>query len=124
MREPTPTTLLALLLVCGAAQASDWVSIGKSDNGAREYFADISSIGITDDIRRAWIKTKILPDKPFSLERLAFNCGKGTMRWEASTLYGIEISDPVGSFPTPWKPIPPDTTGSVIMQFVCAWKSK
>jgi hypothetical protein len=65
MREPTPTILLTLLLACGTAQASDWVSIGKSDNGTREYFADVSSIGITGDIRRAWVKTVLTSGKPF-----------------------------------------------------------
>lgn len=118
------TILIVLLVSCGTARASDWVSIGKSDSGTREYFADISSIGITGGTRRAWVKTVLSSGKPFSLERLAFNCGEGTMRWEAYTLYGIEISEPDGIYPTPWKPIPPDTTGSAIMQFVCAWKPK
>jgi hypothetical protein len=118
------TILILLILAGGPTLASDWVSIGKSDNSARQYFADISSIGITGEIRRAWVKTVLTSGKPFSLERLAFNCGEGTIRWEASTLYGIEISGPEGTFPTPWKPIPPDTTGSAIMQFICAWRAK
>jgi hypothetical protein len=116
--------LLTLFLACVTAQASDWVSIGKNDNNSREYFADVASIGITGEIRRAWVKTIDRPNKPFSLERLAFNCDEGTMRWEASTLYGIEIKDPEGAYPTPWKPVPPDTVGSAIMQFVCKWQPK
>jgi hypothetical protein len=116
--------LLTSLLAFGTAHSSDWVSIGKNDNGVREFFADVSSIGITGEIRWAWIKTIVRPDKPFSLERLAFNCEEGTMRWEASTLYGIEINDSVGSYPTPWKPVPPDTVGSAIIQFICKWKPK
>jgi hypothetical protein len=118
--------LIALLLACGAAQASEWVSIGKSDNGGDEFFADISSIGITGETRRAWIKTVFLPDKAHSLERMAFNCGEGTMRWEASTLYSVDGNvmggEAAGTFPTPWKPVPPDTAGSAIMHFVCKWK--
>ena len=114
--------LLTSFLAFCTAQASDWVSICKNDNNSRKYFADVSSVGITGEIRRVWVKTIDRPNKPFSLKRLAFNCDEGTMRWEASTLYGIEISHPVGSFPTPWKPVPPDTVGSAIMQFVCKWK--
>jgi hypothetical protein len=116
--------LLTSFLAFGTAQASDWVSIGKNDNNGREYFADVSSIGITGEIRPAWVKTIDRPNKPFSLERMAFNCGEGTMRWEPSTLYWIDIKDPEGTYPTPWKPVPPDTVGSAIMQFVCAWKPK
>jgi hypothetical protein len=120
--------LLTLLLACGSAQASEWVSIGKSDNGRLEYFADVSSIGITGETRRAWIKTIVLPNTLSTLERLAFNCGEGTMRWEAFTLYsrdGSEIGgEPAGTYPTPWKPVPPDTVGSAFMHFVCKWKPK
>jgi hypothetical protein len=116
--------LLTLLLSAGTAHASDWVSIGKNDHNTREYFADAASIGIKEEIRRAWVKTIDLPNKPFSLERMAFNCGEGTMRWEASALYWIDIKDPDGTYPTPWKPVPPDTVGSAIMQFVCKWKPK
>jgi hypothetical protein len=120
--------LITLLLACGTAQASEWVSIGKGVNGGLEYFADVSSIAVMGETRRAWIKTISLPDKGHSLERMAFNCGEGTMRWEASTLYsrdGSEIGgEAPGTFPTPWKPVPPDTAGSAIMHFVCKWKSK
>jgi hypothetical protein len=45
--------LLTLFLACGSAQASEWVSIGKSDDGVREHFADVSIIGITRETRRA-----------------------------------------------------------------------
>jgi hypothetical protein len=40
------TILLALLLACGTARASDWVSLGKSDDGQQEYFVDVSSIRV------------------------------------------------------------------------------
>jgi hypothetical protein len=46
--------LLALLLACGAAQASDWVSVGTIV-GATTY-VDRSSIRVSENIRRAWIK--------------------------------------------------------------------
>jgi len=122
------STVLALLLAFGTAQASEWVSIGKGSNGNLEFFADVSSIGISGETRRAWIKTIYLPDKGHALERMAFNCAEGTMRWEASTLYsrdGSELGgEAPGTFPTPWKPIPPDTNGSAIMEFVCKWKPK
>lgn len=115
--------LLVMLLVSTAGHASNWMSVGKNDNGDREYLVDASSIGVATPIRRAWVKTIIKQDKPFSMERLAFNCEQGTMRWEAYTLYSFE-SDDSDNYPTPWKPIPPDTTGSAVMKFVCSWKPK
>src|SRR5260370_6127434 len=33
------TIRIVLLLACGTAQASEWVPIGKSDDGLHEYFA-------------------------------------------------------------------------------------
>jgi hypothetical protein len=44
--------LLALLLACCAAQAEEWVSLGKIDNGNKETFVDVSSIRIDSGIRR------------------------------------------------------------------------
>jgi hypothetical protein len=49
--------LLALLLTSGTAQASEWVSIGTTDNAQIEYFVDVSSIRVESDIRRGWVKT-------------------------------------------------------------------
>jgi len=38
--------------VSGAADAADWVSLGKTDEGRLENFADVSSIRIDAAIRR------------------------------------------------------------------------
>ncbi len=119
--------LITLLLMCGTAQASEWVSIGKSDNGAIEALVDASDILIAGEIRQAWIKIAYPHHKSYTLERDAFNCGEETMRGEAFTIYfedGTSQSQPEDSFPEPWKPRPPGTTGSAIIQFVCTWKPK
>jgi hypothetical protein len=119
--------LLVLLIVGSTAQASDWVSVAKSDNGAIEDFVDVSGILIAGEVRRAWVKVIYLHNKGYTMERDAFNCGEGTMRGEAFALYfadGTNQSQPADSFPDQWKPIPPDTIGSGIMQFICAWKLK
>ncbi len=116
-----------MLVVCGTAQGSEWVPIGKSDNGAMEALVDASDILIEGEIRRAWIKIAYPPHKSYTLERDAFNCGEETMRGEAYTIYfedGTYQSQPADSFPEPWKPRPPDTMGSIIIQFVCKWKPK
>jgi hypothetical protein len=46
------TMLLALMLACCPAQAEEWVSLGKMDNGTKETFVDVSSIRIDSGIRR------------------------------------------------------------------------
>ena len=120
--------LMALVLACGTAHASDWVSVGKSGDGATEGLVDVSTIGITDGIRRAWIKMASVHHKSYTVERDAFNCEQFTIRWEAYTMYSedgraIPEAQPA-SFPDLWKPVPPDSMGGALMQFVCAWKPK
>jgi hypothetical protein len=126
MRIPVMRVGMLMLLAYSTVQASEWVSLSKSDKGL-EYLADVSSIGITGGIRRAWIKVAYLDRKSYTLERDAFDCGQGTMRTEAYTMYfpsGSSYSQPAESLTEQWKPVPPDTMGSMLMQFVCAWKPK
>ena len=133
------TILLALLLACGTAQAAEWVSLGKSDDGKQETFVDISSIRVTDSIRRAWDKRVQAPHTErgtgddaskwvsYYVGREAFNCGEEVWRSEAISIYfddGTHWSAPADFYPRTWEPVPPDTVGSVIMQFICAWKPK
>jgi hypothetical protein len=131
--------LLALLLACGTAQASNWVSIGKDAVG-HEAFVDVSSIRVVGAIRRAWFKAVYVrhtmretggPDAnkwwSTSVHRRAFNCGEETTRSEALTVYyedGTNGSDPAANYPTPWEPVPPDTVLSTELQFICAWKAQ
>jgi hypothetical protein len=129
---------MAVLLACGVAQASEWASIGKSDDGKEEGFIDTSSIRISGDIRRAWVKliygphTKSDPDNPKMWEREAvahekFNCSDETESADALTIYyedGTVYSLSPQLLPTPWSPVPPDTMMSDDLRFVCAWKPK
>jgi hypothetical protein len=115
---------LTVLLISSMAQASEWVSIGKASNGGTEGFVDVSSIVIDGNVRRAWFKIVSAGRSSYIAERDAFDCAERLMRGEAVTLHygnGTNQSEPPDSFPEPWKPIPPDTMGSSIMQFVCAW---
>ena len=57
------TILLALLVACGTAQATDWASLGKSDDGAQEVFVDVSRIRVKTVVRRAWIETLFAPHR-------------------------------------------------------------
>lgn len=132
------TILLALLLTCGAAQASDWVSVYKADDGQREMLVDVSSISDSGSIRRVWAKmtyarrTENDPSDPikrtsYNLARLAFNCTEDLSRTEAVTVYyedGSVEALPPAMYPKPWEPVPPDTVLSNVMEFVCAWKPK
>lgn len=131
--------LVTLLLACGTAQASNWVSLGKSDDGTIEPLVDVSSVRVAGSIRRAWIKhvfkthttrgdgvdaTKWQSE---SVARVAFSCSEETFRLEGLLIYyddGTTNSVPATSFPTPWQPIPPDTVRGSEMHFVCAWGKK
>jgi hypothetical protein len=131
--------LLALLLACGTAQASDWVSVGKTANGQQENFVDISSIRVTGSIRRAWAKGVQAPHTErgtddnankwvsYYLSRETFNCREQVWRSEALTIYYDDETNgsmPAAIYPQAWEPVPPDTTLSALMQFICAWKPK
>lgn len=131
--------LLALLLAFGTAQAADWVSFGKVDNGKREYFVDVSSIRLVDGIGRAWIKTVFEPHTKRGLHsdatkwmtkqvlRSSFNCSDETVTSDGLVTYyddGTVETVPAGSNSGPSQPVPPDTMLSTEMHFICAWKPK
>ena len=133
------TILLALLVACGTAQATDWASLGKSDDGAQEVFVDVSRIRVKTVVRRAWIETLFAPHarrgvdenaskwQHRSIALYAFNCSDETVRIESLATYfddGTIYTTPAESNSGPWRPIPPDTLLSAEMQFICAWKRK
>jgi hypothetical protein len=126
--------LLTLLLACGTAQASEWVSIGKTNTV--EIFFDVSSIRVEGLIRRAWVKRVLKPhttkytggdaNKWWSetRERIAFNCSDETSREEATTVYYDDGSNESSDGTKPWMPVAPDSVGRGEMQFICAWGKK
>jgi hypothetical protein len=131
--------MLALVLTCGTAEASDWLPIGKSEDGKQQIFVDTSSIRIDADIRRAWIKTILTPHAvrglfddankwvTYELNRDAFNCMNEAYRFEAQTEYyedGSNYSVPASNYPSTWAPVPPDTVADNLMRVICAWKPR
>jgi hypothetical protein len=132
------TTMLAVLLTCGAAQAADWQSYDISPNGYRS-FMDVSSIQADGTIRKFWSKGVPRPNTvrgpgeyatkwlSYFLTREAINCEEQTFREESKVAYlddGTTFSAPTESYPTPWKPIPPDSRAEAEMKIVCAWNPK
>jgi hypothetical protein len=126
--------LVTLLLACGTAQASEWVSIGKTDDGTRETLVDVSSIRVMGSIRRAWTKTVFTHHtvrgfgddaskwETSQMTRQAFNCGEEMARFEAATIYyddGTNTSLSEADF-APWAPVTPETVLSAEAQYVCA----
>jgi hypothetical protein len=125
--------------MCGGvpSQASEWVSVSKSQNGTEE-FADVANIRVEDNIRRARIKSVYAPHSerdPNDVNKWwasaenqrAFNCREGTSRRESMTVYysdGTDVSVPDKNLPTPWNPVRPDTMLSNVMSFICAWKAR
>jgi hypothetical protein len=132
------TILSALLLACGTAQAANWVSLGKTDDGKQEIFIDGSSIRIAGHTRRVWIKT-IYADHTMpggsenpnrwqheSMDHWAFDCREANVMLEA----GIDYFEDGTSFSLPsnraklWHAVAPETLFDLEMHFICAWKPK
>ncbi len=126
--------MLALVIVCSTAQASNWLSVGKSDDGNIETFIDVSSIRIKDNLRAAWFKdvfrthTRKGPHgnyRSFIVGKDEYNCTEQMTRSHAFTFYnedGTNESASAESLPGPWEPVVPDTVMAVDMKFICAWK--
>ena len=130
--------MLALVLACGTAHASDWVLFGKT--AYHQVFVDVSSIEIVGSIRRAWFKfvdePNAFPPVPagdgktkvalYQQIRFAFDCAQEASRIEANFIYyddGSVVPHPY-SPADPWTPIPPESIESSQIKFICAWKSK
>ena len=124
--------MLALVIVCSTAQASNWVTIGESDDGLIETFIDVSSLRIAGNIRRAWFKdvykthreTADGKYRSYTVLKTAFNCTEEMYRFEAGNVYyedGTNWTFPAGILST-WNPVAPDTTASNEMQVICALK--
>jgi hypothetical protein len=128
------TIILALLLACGTALASEWVPVAK--NSQLEVFVDVSSIRIAGEIRRAWLKMVMQPHSErgigadankwvaYKQSREAIHCLNETHYGEALTEYFSDGSNhTVSQKPDiAWEPVPPDTVFEAVMHFVCAWK--
>lgn len=126
--------ILALVIVCSTAQASNWWNIDKSYDGTMETFIDVSSLRIAGNIRRAWYKTayKTHTQKgddgkywSYTVSKKAFNCTEEMFRDEAGIIYfedGTNFTVSAEIYPTPWVPVPPDTVASLSMHFICAMK--
>jgi hypothetical protein len=100
-------------------------------------FVDVSSIQVTGEVRRAWVKLALAPqtergDELHSnkwirqyLKRDAFNCDEHTSRSEEATIYyddETNYSVPADAI-SKWRPARPDTMESKAMEFICAWRS-
>jgi hypothetical protein len=131
-------TVLALLMACGTAQASEWMSAGKAPNGD-EQFIDVSSIRAVGQLRRVWVKhvpqpqtTKIIDPSvnkekwvSKAVTRKAIDCGEETARTESLTWYfadGTNFPSPSDSLPTDWEPVTPDSALGIVMEVVCTVK--
>jgi clan AA aspartic protease (TIGR02281 family) len=72
------------------APPSQWVSFSTTVNDDRETFVDVSSIRVSDGIRRAWLRSAFAPHAKgavwqrkrtsYELMRDAINCGEETFR--------------------------------------------
>jgi TonB family protein len=130
------TIQLALLLACGAAQASEWVSIKAATSKDTEFLVDVSSVHRSGEITRAWVKIVYARHTQrgtgenskkwatFSQHRYAYTCGEGNAEVEALSVYfedGTHWEAPSWTLGGT-EPVPPDTVGEAVMKFVCSWR--
>ncbi len=136
--------MMTMLVACATAQAADWASASKSDDGKAESLVDVSSIKIENATRRAQLRIAYAHHayhgmghnayKWLSHELIleSFDCNNGSGRVEARTVYhedgsdNSEVTAMLHAYPTAWKRIlpGPHDTESDFMDFVCAWKPK
>jgi hypothetical protein len=128
--------LLALMLTCGAAHASQWVQVGTGKDGAKVW-VDTSSITVTSSIRQAWLKMTFPVHTQqgsgddaskwvdFSLNHAAFNCSEGTSRSDAlendyddGSSRKVPAEEIAGDR---WETVPPATALGAVLKFVCSW---
>lgn len=84
---------LVALLVCGTAQAADWVE-AFHNNAGTAYF-DASRLKIDGDIRSGWFKVVLPPHtrgvsgkyQTYMVALQSFDCRKETVRLESLTSY-------------------------------------
>lgn len=126
--------MVILLLACGAALASDWVSIDKSDDGKTETLVDRSTIRIDGLTRKVWSKLVNAPHSTrgvsdaahkwvaFSVARMVFNCQEETTKLDSLQIYYEDGTNESVSGEPGWRPVVPDTLMQREMQFVCAFK--
>jgi hypothetical protein len=121
--------LAGLLLFSGSTIASDWRVVYTTSHDDTIY-CDVSSIRISGDVRRAWVKIdtsndRFLKGRPVDhfISRVAYNCRDETRRTEAQTAYykdGSNLTVPTATMGTAWEPVTPDSTEEALMKFVCS----
>jgi outer membrane biosynthesis protein TonB len=134
-----------LLAVAAGAQASEWVSIGKTADGKTEYFGDVSSIQSSGIITRAWTKSVFAPHTQkfppvdskkkkekkwamYTVQRIAYMCAEGNSALEAMSVYfedgtySAAPADAIAIVGGAFEPVAPDTVADTLMKFVCNWK--
>jgi len=121
------TILLALVLACGAAQASNWVRISAKDAPAQEY-VDLSSVQVDGSRRIAWLKFVFRPHSykgnstkfyANDIELADIQCDTKQTRELSITVQYEDGSSEHSATAREWEPIPPDTAIEVAMLYLC-----
>lgn len=125
--------LVAMLLICEAADAAEWRLVAESKDG-RSVLVDTESIRVSDKIRRAWAKTIYPPYEEktsdgkwiaYTLTRYAFNCDEDLYRVDALLAYhddGTTESADQTELPS-WEPAPPESYVGLTLNLVCKSKN-
>lgn len=131
------TMMLALLLVCGVAQAAECVQLGTGKDGAKVW-VDKASITVSGSIRLVWLRM-IIPAHSqqgsgddaskwvkVNLNPAAFNCSEGASKSDAlesyfddGTNHKVPAEDISGD---KRESVPPNAALETMMKFVRGWK--
>ena len=122
-----------LLVACGTAYSSDWVSMGES--GGQEYSLDRSSILNAGNSRKVWMKMVMKPHSirgqgsssktwvTYVLAHMVFDCKEETQATELLKAYfedGTNDTSPM--YVQGPQPVAPDTANRQMLDYVCAFK--
>jgi hypothetical protein len=130
---------LVALLVCGTAQASDWVEIWHMTGAFMVDYLDVSRLQFSGDIRSGWLKVAItVPADIAALARKAsgtgkyrkelmghksYDCRQETVRLDSAAEYFSDGTSDSKYIPDAlFEPVLPDTIEEAEMKFICGLK--
>jgi hypothetical protein len=130
---------LVALLVCGTAQASDWVEIWHMTGAVMVDYLDVSRLQFAGDIRSGWLKVVITVPANIGVEarkasgtgryvkemmgHKTYDCRQETVRLDSAARYFSDGTSDSKYIPDAlFEPVLPDTLEEAEMKLICGLK--
>jgi hypothetical protein len=135
MSKPASTIVMALLFVCSAAPASDWISVPLT-NPSKVAMIDNDSVFISGSVRRAWFKLVMPPHSKkgvgiyenrylaYALMRTSFDCQQKNSMTDGLQWFYEDGTNNMTAAAAEWAPVAPDSMADALFSYICSWKSK